>query len=162
MIKCSICTFENPEGSITCMTCGQVLDQNSTLATRSLAMAASAEQAKHHTAHIGKLPDRGIAIYVGETKEPLMISSRERITLGRRKDMPSPDLIDLTPYDAYRKGVSRNHAVLTYKDNRLYIHDVGSVNGTWLNGQRLKSYELYAIQPGNPISLGQLTVYIYY
>jgi pSer/pThr/pTyr-binding forkhead associated (FHA) protein len=59
-------------------------------------------------------------------------------------------------------GVSRNHAVLTYKDNRLYIHDVGSVNGTWLNGQRLKPYELYALTPGTPVSLGQLTIYIYY
>ncbi len=113
-------------------------------------------------AHMGKLPGRGIAIYVGETDEPLIIAVRERVTLGRLKDGPAPDLIDLAPYDAYRKGVSRSHAVLTYRDNRLYIQDLGSSNGTWLDGQRLKPYELYAVQPGSPVGLGQLTIYIYY
>ncbi|MCC7450253.1 MAG: FHA domain-containing protein [Anaerolineae bacterium] len=82
--------------------------------------------------------------------------------LGRRKDIAAPDLVDLGPHDAYKLGVSRNHAVLTYKDNRLYIQDTGSVNGTWQSGQRLKPYELYAIQPGASISLGRLLVYIYY
>ncbi len=113
-------------------------------------------------AHVGKLPDRGIAIYVGATAEPLIIAVREPVTLGRLKDVPVPDLIDLTPYDAYRKGVSRRHAVLTYRDNQLYIHDVGSTNGTWVNGQRLKSYEQHAIQSGSPVQLGQLTIHLYY
>ncbi len=162
MIKCSVCTFENPEGSISCMTCGQNLDQHNTLTTRSLPKETEAISLDNHTAHVGKLPEKGIAVYVGESKEPLIIVARDRLTLGRRKDMPVSDLVDLTAYDAYRKGVSRNHAVLTYKDNRLYIHDVGSVNGTWLNGQRLKSYELYALQPGTPVALGQLTIHIYY
>jgi FHA domain len=162
MIKCSVCMFENPEGSIACTTCGQYLDQNSTLTTRSVLNEVSPGSGNHHSVHVGKLPEKGIAIYVGDAKEPLVIVARDRLTLGRRKDVPISDLVDLTPFDAYRKGVSRNHAVLTYKDNRLYIHDVGSVNGTWLNGQRLKSYELYALQPGTAVALGQLTVYIYY
>ena len=82
------------------------------------------------TAHIGKLPERGVAIYVEETIEPLIIVVRESVTLGRLKDVPAPGLIDLTSYDPYWKGVSRKHAVLTYRENRLYIHDVGSANGT--------------------------------
>jgi FHA domain len=162
MIKCASCTFENPEGSISCMICGLVLDKNTTLSTRSIAVATPSVQADRHHAHLDKMPEKGVAIYVGESKEPLILAARDRLTLGRRKDMPAPDLVDLTAYDAYRKGVSRNHAVLTYKDNRLYIHDVGSVNGTWLNGQRLKSYELYALQTGTSVSLGQLVIYIYY
>jgi hypothetical protein len=162
MLKCSLCMFENPEGSISCMTCGQLLDQNNTLTTRSLLADSSSAPTNHHSAHVGKLPQKGVALYVGESKDPLMMVARDRLTLGRRKDVPVSDLVDLTPFDAYRKGVSRNHAVLTYKDERLYIHDVGSVNGTWLNGQRLKSYELYALQSGTPVALGQLTIYIYY
>ncbi len=162
MIKCSVCMFENPEGAIACMTCGQPLDQNNTLTTRSLLTETSSAVVHDHTSHIGKLPQKGIALYIGEAKEPLIIVVRDRLTLGRRKDVSVSDLVDLTPYDAYRKGVSRNHAVLTYKEERLYIHDVGSVNGTWLNGQRLKPYELYAVQTGTPVSLGQLILYIYY
>jgi hypothetical protein len=162
MIKCSVCTFESPEGSIACMTCGQALDHHNTLTTRSMPTQTAIVSPNHHAAHVGKLPEKGVAVYVAESNEPLIIVARDRLTLGRRKDVPVADLVDLTAYDAYRKGVSRNHAVLTYKDNRLYIHDVGSVNGTWLNGQRLKSYELYALQPGTPVALGQLTIHIYY
>jgi pSer/pThr/pTyr-binding forkhead associated (FHA) protein len=154
--------FDNPDGTISCSTCGLNLDKQGMIITRTgLQTPATADQGIHR-AHIGKLPERGVAIYVGQATEPIIVAGRERITLGRRRDVPVPELVDLTAYDAYRMGVSRNHAVLTYKDKNLYIHDVGSVNGTWLNGQRLKSYELYAIQPGAVVSLGQLPIYVYF
>jgi hypothetical protein len=112
-------------------------------------------------AHTGKLPERGIAIYVDGWEEPLIAVARDPLTLGRHTEMPSPDLIDLAPYDAYQMGVSRRHAVLTYKDNRLYISDVGSTNGTYLNGQRLVVYESYALQSGDELRLGKLKISIY-
>jgi pSer/pThr/pTyr-binding forkhead associated (FHA) protein len=162
MIKCPVCSHENPDGELICSSCGHALDRNTTITTRNLSVSDIKAEVSKHEAHLGKLPPNGLAIYVGQSNEPLIVTAKERLTLGRRRDVALPDLIDLTAYNAYRMGVSRNHAVLTYKDKRLYIHDVGSVNGTWLNGQRLKPYELYALTPGTPVSLGQLTVYIYY
>jgi hypothetical protein len=162
MTKCPVCKADNPEGAIVCAACGHILDKNHTLATvASLKLTPPVEPAKQD-AHVGKLPSRGVAVYPGLSKEPVIVEVKERVTLGRRREMPVPDLVDLTPFDAYRMGVSRNHAVLTFKGSRLYIHDVGSVNGTWLNGQRLKPYELYALQSGTAVSLGQLVVSIYY
>ena len=162
MIKCPVCSHDNPDGSLACSSCGHILDRNTTLTTRNMVMPGSKTEASAHEAHVGKLPPNGLAIYVGLSDEPMIMTAKERLTLGRRKDVALPDLIDLTAYNAYRMGVSRNHAVLTYKENRLYIHDIGSVNGTWLNGQRLKAYELYALSPGSPVTLGQLTIFIYY
>lgn len=162
MIKCPVCSYENLDGEAICSNCGHALDRNTTITTRNITVTGIKGEIGKHEAHIGKLLPNGLAIYVGQSNEPMIVTAKERLTLGRRKDVALPDLIDLTAYNAYRMGVSRNHAVLTYKDNHLYIHDVGSVNGTWLNGQRLKSYELYALTPGAPISLGQLAVYIYY
>lgn len=162
MIKCSACMTDNSDGSLSCSICGQMLDRHLTLTARSIPLQPSRGDPSTHTAHLGNLPEKGVAVYVGSAQEPIITSAQERVTLGRRKDLPVADLIDLTSYDAYRMGVSRNHAVLTYKDGRIYIHDVGSVNGTWIDGQRLKSYELYAIEPGTPITLGQLTIYLYY
>jgi hypothetical protein len=163
MIKCPVCTHENLDGALICSSCGYMLDRNTTLTTRSMVMPGSPRvEVSRHEAHVGKLPPNGLAIYVGQSNEPLIMTAKDRLTLGRRKDVASPDLIDLTAHNAYRMGVSRNHAVLTYKDNHLFIHDIGSVNGTWLNGQRLKPYELYALNSGVPITLGQLQLYIFY
>lgn len=162
MIQCPACNADNPVGSLVCSNCGQLLSHTTTLTTEPFEVTATSGENGKHQAHLGKLPERGVAIYPGEAQNPLIVTIQDRIVLGRRKDATSPDLVDLGPHDAYRMGVSRNHAVLTYKGNRLYIQDTGSVNGTWQNGQRLKPYELYAVQPGVSISLGQLIVYIYY
>lgn len=52
----------------------------------------------------------------------------ERITLGRQVDCP----VCLSS-----KQVSRQHARITARDGRFTIEDLGSSNGTYLNGQRL-------------------------
>jgi pSer/pThr/pTyr-binding forkhead associated (FHA) protein len=162
MIRCSFCATDNAEGTIVCIACGRILDENLTLTTRTLLKSVPSVEPAKQNAHIGKLPSRGVAVYAGQSKEPVIVEVKERVMLGRRRDMPVPELVDLAPYDAYRLGVSRNHAVLTFKGSRLYVHDAGSVNGTWLDGQRLKPYELYAIPSGAKVSLGQLVVYVYY
>jgi len=68
-----------------------------------------------------------------------------------------PD-IDLTPYQAYENGVSRLHAVLKKNDNRVIIMDLGSSNGTYVNGVRLKPENEYPLSHGNIIALGKLKI----
>ncbi len=162
MLKCSTCTRQNPDGSIACFTCGFVLDRPIRITTRTIASPVSPEFTKRHSVHVGKLPERGAALYIGQVEEPLIVSFQDRVTLGRRKDLQSTELIDLTPYDAYRMGVSRAHAMLVYRGDQIFIHDIGSVNGTWVDGQRLKPYELYHLPSGASMSLGQLQIHIYY
>ncbi len=164
MIRCTTCITEYPDGSFGCMCCGLLLEKSSAVNTRTAINPIVNTEVVGHVVHVGKLPEQGVAIYAGDSKEPLIVKLTDRLTLGRRKDVPVPDLIDLTPFDAYRLGVSRNHAGLVYKDSKIYLHDIGSVNGSWLNGQRLKPYELYLLPSGAAaaVSLGQLTLYIYY
>jgi two-component system response regulator AtoC len=50
-------------------------------------------------------------------------------------------------------NVSRRHAVLHLGDD-LHVEDLGSVNGTRVNGQRLAAGERRAIKPGDMIELG--------
>jgi hypothetical protein len=108
-----------------------------------------------------------IAIYVGGGKDPIITTISEKITLGRiientiENSMQS-DLIDLSPYDAYKCGVSRSHVTLVKKNGQLYVHDCGSVNGSWLDGQRMKPYELYSVNPGTMLCLGQLSVQVFF
>lgn len=45
--------------------------------------------------------------------------------------------VDLDPFDADAK-VSRRHAKVMFKDDKFFIEDLGSINGTFLNrGRRL-------------------------
>ena len=54
-------------------------------------------------------------------------------------------------------AVSRRHAVLEVQEGRLWIRDLGSKNGTWINGERVDEGELL---PGDVLGLGpvRLTV----
>jgi hypothetical protein len=89
----------------------------------------------------------------------------EKITLGRND--PSnmrPVQGDFGNYAGYRMGVSRMHAEIhsTPQDNLLKLMDLGSSNGTFLNGNRLEANRHYPLYNGDEIRLGQLAIYVYY
>jgi FHA domain/Domain of unknown function (DUF1707) len=68
-----------------------------------------------------------------------------RLVLGRH---PACELVfdDAT--------VSRRHAGLRLRDGRWYLADLGSSNGTWVNGRRVFDAE---VRPGDEIRLGDVT-----
>ncbi|HVU10532.1 MAG TPA: response regulator [Phototrophicaceae bacterium] len=68
--------------------------------------------------------------------------------------------VDLTPFDAYAKGVSRKHAVITVKDQRLMVRDLNSTNGTRLNNVLCKPGEEYRLRHGNELMLGTLRLQV--
>lgn len=51
-------------------------------------------------------------------------------------------------------GISRVHARITNEDNRFYIKDMNSTNGTKVNGKELACYELCEIKPQDRIEFG--------
>lgn len=48
-------------------------------------------------------------------------------------------------------GVSRVHLELTWKGEKLFLRDLGSLNGTWVNGRPVTETEL---KPGDQITIG--------
>lgn len=162
MIGCAVCLKENAAGALVCVNCGAILVKEIGATTRKLSQEVEPGRAPGHTAHLGKLPPNGIACYVEMSAEPIITTLDERLVIGRQTDRRDQVTLDLTAYDAYRLGVSRNHIALVRKNGQIYVHDVGSVNGSWIAGQRLKPYELYALPSGTAILLGQMTIYIYY
>jgi pSer/pThr/pTyr-binding forkhead associated (FHA) protein len=67
-------------------------------------------------------------------------------TLGRR---PSNSIVI---QDAYASG---SHAVITAEDDKFTITDVGSTNGTLVNGERLAPNEPRELSDGDEITFGQ-------
>lgn len=64
-----------------------------------------------------------------ETESVVIPIIREMITIGRKEG----NAIRLT-----EKNVSRRHAKLIKFDKKVYIEDVGSSYGTFVNGDRIK------------------------
>lgn len=55
--------------------------------------------------------------------------------------------------------VSRRHARFYTRDNNIIIEDLGSTNGTFLNGERISSPQ--QLRPGDAITLGESIVLVF-
>ena len=92
---------------------------------------------------------------------PLLLSLNDEVVVGRRDPTTkvSPDL-DLTPYGGYQMGISRRHAIMNLMNGNLVITDMGSSNGTFVNGQRLEARKPEPIRDGDLLRLGQIIMTI--
>jgi pSer/pThr/pTyr-binding forkhead associated (FHA) protein len=93
----------------------------------------------------------------------ITVPLRERIVIGRRADHnATPIDVDLAPHEAFKKGVSRQHATLTRVYRNLFLTDLGSANGTYLNGQKLVPYQERLVRDGDEIKLGNLRLCLHF
>ncbi len=77
--------------------------------------------------------------------------------LGRAVEDVQPD-VDLTPFQAAELGVSRRHVKLTRQSATIMVQDLGSVNGTFLNGQKLLPYQPRVLRNEDELRLGHMTL----
>ncbi len=70
-----------------------------------------------------------------------------------------PDL-DLQGFGAASNGISRRHAVLIPFEAGVYLVDLGSTNGTRLNGEALEAGRQYELRKGDLIELGRLKMVV--
>jgi len=104
-----------------------------------------------------------IYLHIAGAPEPLCLRLNHPVTLGRAdKDEVVQIDIDLTPYKAVEKGVSRRHMLLELTNESVSLTDLGSTNGTFLNGQKLQPFQKRIVRDGDEIRLGKLTVRIYF
>ena len=165
MLACPKCAHENREGSLFCESCGESLtaDSASVTSTRRLESAANdlVARATWGTARFGE--DAAITLRIRDTAEPITLQPAKRSVLGRNDaaNPQQPD-VDLTPYGALEKGVSRIHAAITRSEDTLTLVDLGSVNGTHLNGQRLIPDQPRVLRDGDEIRLGRLVAHVFF
>ena len=57
------------------------------------------------------------------------------------------------------RGVSRLHAKVVYKDDGMYILDMNSTNGTYLNGELIQAGKEYKLEEGDMISIAAVQFY---
>ncbi|MEO8397847.1 MAG: FHA domain-containing protein, partial [Chloroflexota bacterium] len=90
---------------------------------------------------------------------PILLHPKYETSLGRRDPATGtmPD-VDLSAYAGYRLGVSRKHAIIRLKNERLEIYDLGSSNGTSVNGTRLTAHQPNVLRDGDELLLGKMMV----
>ena len=147
-LHCPECGFVNPEGANYCQKCGAYLARAEAGEEPPTTMTYKVDETgEYHPVDIDQeVEEAGAALVIrsggGRSGESFTIDA-DRMSIGR-----SPDaevfLDDVT--------VSRNHALMVRRKDGLYIDDLGSLNGTYVNRRRIESHKL---DDGDEIQIGK-------
>src|SRR5258708_3832541 len=150
-MNCPFCMKSNQTGLLVCTHCGKPLP--STLYTR---FSATSNYVTHElrlrtggtgplsSSPVGKFKPRDtgflhesaiLTLDVVDANRKIYLKTQGHISLGRAdKQSNWQPTVDLTPYGAMEKGVSRAHADLLFEEDQVFILELGSANGTTING----------------------------
>jgi hypothetical protein len=164
MIICPNCQHQEINGSIYCSKCGaQLIDAQ--LTTHKINTSETLMQIGSKTDRLPSPPvvplQSWISLHLIESGQILPLAERTEFTLGRSAEgQPIVPDVDLSSYNAYANGVSRLHAAIKLVKNRIVVVDLGSSNGTYLNGVRLAPYIETPVSHGDLIYLGKLKIQV--
>jgi pSer/pThr/pTyr-binding forkhead associated (FHA) protein len=110
--------------------------------------------------HVLTLPRGPRMLVAVSTGHRILLPQNGSLALGRFDPLTSvtPD-VDLTFEDRASAGVSRRHCQISGWRGQYEIVDLGSSNGTWVNGLRLTLHEKQSLQIGDEIRLGACRFY---
>ena len=102
-----------------------------------------------------------VTLHLMDTGQVLPLAERNEFTIGRISEgQPIMPDIDLSPYQAYANGVSRLHAVIKREASHIFLMDLNSANGTYVNGKRLNPNVEHTLKNGDVVALGKLKIQI--
>ena len=164
MMVCPNCKHNNMAGAMFCAECGAQLLGKDALTTQNISTEQFASSLPKNTQDVYQSFDGQGAwgsIHLLDTGQVLPLSARNEFTLGRISEgQPIMPDIDLSPYQAYAGGVSRLHAIIKRDGNRILFMDLGSANGSYINGKRLQPNAEQYINHGDIIALGKLKMQV--
>ena len=135
-MHCSECGFANAEGANYCQKCGAFLAETASGEEGDTAAYELDDSGDLRPVDMQEVAAEGATLVIraggGRAGEVFPLAG-EQMTIGR-----SPDaevfLDDVT--------VSRNHARVVRRREELYLDDLGSLNGTYVNRHRIESHKL--------------------
>ncbi len=165
-MRCTNCGADCEVGATVCPCCGQVFvasgdapkpDEGAT--TRRVDVTKVGQVARWGTASLGI--QRKIALHIRGSDQPLIVPLGECLHIGRT-DLTTGEApeIALDQYGATALGVSRRHAALLLQDDALKVVDLGSVNATFINGQKLLPHQPCILRDGDELRLGKMVIRI--
>ncbi len=162
MVKCPSCGKRHPENTLFCDECGAYLMAEGHKRTDPLAIGdvdwMETDFGINSVLENGSRPIT-LRVSVLDSGRQIEFPLNKELSLGRLDAATAtfPD-IDLTVDGALEKGVSRRHARITRKGKNLFLEDLGSVNGTFVNGKRLTPYLPHPLNDNDEIQVGRLVL----
>jgi len=162
MIICPNCKHEEIDGAIFCSECGMQLVRSEAGTTQKIS-PEEADRMPTSPLEMG-VPNANnvwISLHMLDSGQILPISDRAEFTMGRISDsQPIMPDIDLSSFKAYDNGVSRLHAVIRRSSGSVIVMDLGSSNGTYVNGARLTPNMEQPLHHGDVVALGKLKMQV--
>lgn len=162
MIKCPFCKADQVANTIFCSECGVYLLEDERRGTEALELdnitwgdepLSQPEATKLGTGILA------IRLKISESGREIEASLSKAIHLGRLD--PTSEVfpeVDLSDDSGLEKGVSRRHARIFKRDDIIVVEDLGSINGTFVNGKRLAPYLPEVLNDGDQLLLGNLEI----
>lgn len=97
---------------------------------------------------------RFVLFSADETLKPIAVRALGDLIVGRNVEGASCDL-NLTPYDITPPAISRVHALIRPTADRLFLSDLDSTNGTYIDGERVKPRQVITLEDGSLITFGK-------
>ncbi|MEO1288917.1 MAG: FHA domain-containing protein [Chloroflexota bacterium] len=103
--------------------------------------------------------NHAILFYVEDHEEPVIFVGKDKIIVGREDAMGriTPEF-ETTRFNGSANGISRMHAKIVREGDQYLIQDLGSTNGTRLNGNKLVPYQYVPLHDGAILQFGRLMV----
>lgn len=170
---CPVCKATNALEAIVCGNCGASLGDPSTdggIETKTTGVQVPTPEMISAWSFSGSFkeaiapdpPENGIAVYIDGESNPAYIDSTGSFVLGRKTGTTEGMLVDLAPFRAYSLGLSRRHVIIRRTNAGYEVMDLGSVNGTWLNEERLAPHKSYPLPSGSHLRLGGMRIAVLY
>lgn len=145
-LHCTECGFVNVEGANYCQRCGALLPRAEGSGEPVTATYRIDEAGELVPIELEDVRAQGPALVIrtggGRVGESFQIAG-ERMSIGRRPDS-DVFLDDVT--------VSRDHALLIERAGQWHLDDCGSLNGTYVNRERIESQRL---EEGDEVQIGK-------
>jgi pSer/pThr/pTyr-binding forkhead associated (FHA) protein len=149
-VVCTNCGRENPADAHYCANCGTPLKEETTVSFTPIDADEEAREAGGAPRAELEVGQALLVVERGPNAGSKFLIDKDVTTAGRH---PESDIFldDVT--------VSRRHAEFRRKDGTFFVHDAGSLNGTYVNRQRVDDTQL---ADGDELQIGKfkLTFYV--
>ena len=155
VLTCPMCLTEHVPGTANCLSCGfDFAMVGKTIKFRTSGILAGAR--KRPVGGLSAPPQIKLAFEIaGNT---LVLPQMDALIIGRTNPGDAGPDVDLGKFDAANFGVSRLHVRISRSHNLFHLCDLGSANGTFLNGLKLTPHQENLLHDGDELRLSRLTV----
>lgn len=162
MQRCSHCNAQQMDGTIFCSECGAALLAASSRRETTASLSRAAAAGKPVVAESEPLEEPipaapALFLVVLNSGRRIALDGGGELLVGRKDNQRGiyPD-VDLGLDGGYDAGVSRRHAIIIPQGTGYSLEDLGSANGTFLNGRRLSPETPTPIRHGDELKFGTL------